>query len=402
MRSGTGRHRRPRQAPAIVVAAGVTGASIALPLMGATSANAADTATWDRVAECESGGMWSANEGNGFYGGLQLTLDMWKSHGGIDYAPRPDLASRSQQIAVAQNILKAQGPSAWPGCAVNAGLTQGGGAPEVDPGRTLPLEPDPIPSETPDRPSGETDKEKDRGEEADRDADKDAGKDADRDADKGEDRGEGADRGEDADRGTDQGSDRGEDPRGDDDREGPADPVDPQAPDGDSDDSRGDSRDPRGSDGSDGSSDTGRPGESDEADRGTPGGRDGETGTGVDGDPATDSREGTGRHRGQPDTRGPEDGEQRSGRHASRDGLEGRDGSTGPGDYTVRPGDNLSAIAEENKVPGGWPALYDANERVVGEDPDVIQPGQQLVLDAEKAPESGADQDAPEASKAQK
>ncbi len=96
MRSGNGKHRRPRQAPAIVVAAGVTGAGIALPLLGATSAGAADMATWDRVAECESGGTWSAKEGNGRYGGLGLSLDAWQLYGGTDHAPRPDLASRAQ------------------------------------------------------------------------------------------------------------------------------------------------------------------------------------------------------------------------------------------------------------------------------------------------------------------
>ncbi|WP_143665945.1 transglycosylase family protein, partial [Streptomyces griseus] len=69
MGSANGRHRRPRQAPAIVVAAGVTGSAIAIPLLGASGAHAAEASTWDRVAECESGGMWSADLGNGYYGG---------------------------------------------------------------------------------------------------------------------------------------------------------------------------------------------------------------------------------------------------------------------------------------------------------------------------------------------
>ncbi|WP_234370725.1 transglycosylase family protein, partial [Streptomyces luridiscabiei] len=69
MGSANGRHRRPRQAPAIVVAAGVTGSAIAIPFLGAAGAHAADATTWDRVAECESGGMWSADLGNGYYGG---------------------------------------------------------------------------------------------------------------------------------------------------------------------------------------------------------------------------------------------------------------------------------------------------------------------------------------------
>ncbi|RSO02975.1 transglycosylase, partial [Streptomyces sp. WAC 06725] len=77
MRSGTGRHRRPRQAPAIFVTAGAVGGALAMPLLATADAQAADAATWDRVAQCESGGVWSANSGNGFYGGLQLTQEMW-------------------------------------------------------------------------------------------------------------------------------------------------------------------------------------------------------------------------------------------------------------------------------------------------------------------------------------
>jgi hypothetical protein len=134
MRSGTGRHRRPRQAPAIFVTAGVTSAGIALPLLGAAGAHAADADTWDRVAQCESGGIWSANTGNGYYGGLQLTQQIWEDHGGRDYAPRPDLASRAEQIVVAEKILAAKGREAWPGCATKARLTEDGEAPDVNPG----------------------------------------------------------------------------------------------------------------------------------------------------------------------------------------------------------------------------------------------------------------------------
>jgi hypothetical protein len=154
MRSGNGRHRRPRQAPAIFVTAGVTGAGLALPLFAASGAHAADTATWDRVAQCESGGTWSANSGNGFYGGLQLTLGMWKQYGGLSYAPRPDLASRSQQIAVAETILGDRGPDAWPSCAVNAGLKKDGRAPDVDPGSTQSPTPTPSPADPSDSASG--------------------------------------------------------------------------------------------------------------------------------------------------------------------------------------------------------------------------------------------------------
>ena len=134
MLSGNGRHRRPRQAPAILVAAGVTGSAIAIPLLGAAAANAADGTTWDKVAECETGGSWSENSGNGHYGGLQLTQDDWSKYGGEDYAPTADLASRSQQIAVAEKILDAKGTSEWVTCALVAGLTATSGSTNVDTG----------------------------------------------------------------------------------------------------------------------------------------------------------------------------------------------------------------------------------------------------------------------------
>ncbi|MFF1561132.1 transglycosylase family protein [Streptomyces sp. NPDC058279] len=134
MRSGNGRHRRPRQVPALVVTAGVTGSALALPLLAATNASAADTSTWDSVAECESGGTWSADFGSGAYGGLQFTQDQWNSAGGREFAARPDLASRSQQIAVGERVLASQGPQAWPLCAASSGLVKDGPAANVDPG----------------------------------------------------------------------------------------------------------------------------------------------------------------------------------------------------------------------------------------------------------------------------
>ncbi|MFJ8753568.1 transglycosylase family protein [Streptomyces sp. NPDC102441] len=151
MGSATGRHRRPRQAPAIVVAAGVTGSAIAIPLLSAGGAQAADASTWDRVAECESGGMWSADLGNGHYGGLQLSEDTWSAYGGTAYAPRADLASRSQQIEVAEKILDDKGPQAWASCSVISGLALDEGLPGVDPGGEPSAEPSEsaTPSETP-------------------------------------------------------------------------------------------------------------------------------------------------------------------------------------------------------------------------------------------------------------
>ncbi|MGY0067852.1 transglycosylase family protein [Streptomyces sp. QTS137] len=134
MLSGNGRHRRPRQAPALLVAAGVTGSAIAIPLLGAGAASAADGSTWDRVAECESGGSWSQNSGNGYYGGLQLTQEDWEAYGGLDYAASADQASRGQQIAVAEKILADQGVGVWRACGLLGGLEQDSSVLDVDTG----------------------------------------------------------------------------------------------------------------------------------------------------------------------------------------------------------------------------------------------------------------------------
>jgi LysM repeat protein len=71
---------------------------------------------WSAIASCESGGNWSINTGNGFYGGLQFTQQTWLAYGGGQYASSANLASESQQIAVAQNVLAGQGIGAWPVC----------------------------------------------------------------------------------------------------------------------------------------------------------------------------------------------------------------------------------------------------------------------------------------------
>ena len=71
---------------------------------------------WDAVALCESGGDWSINTGNGYYGGLQFSPSTWEAYGGLAYAPRADLATRAEQIAVAEKVLAGQGPGAWPTC----------------------------------------------------------------------------------------------------------------------------------------------------------------------------------------------------------------------------------------------------------------------------------------------
>jgi len=109
------------------------GAGIALPLVAAGNANAASVSTWDKVAECESTGNWSINNGNGFYGGLQFTESTWSSYGGTKYAPRADQATKEQQIDIAEKVLEGQGPKAWPLCGPKAGLTQNSGSPDISP-----------------------------------------------------------------------------------------------------------------------------------------------------------------------------------------------------------------------------------------------------------------------------
>jgi resuscitation-promoting factor RpfB len=83
---------------------------------------AASGDVWDRLARCEASGNWSINTGNGFYGGLQFTAGTWTNHGGGVYAPRADLASREQQIDIAQRVLATQGWGAWPACSAKLGL----------------------------------------------------------------------------------------------------------------------------------------------------------------------------------------------------------------------------------------------------------------------------------------
>jgi murein DD-endopeptidase MepM/ murein hydrolase activator NlpD len=135
-----GRHRRYQpnriNRASLTVTAG--GAGIALPLVGAGVAHAADVGTWNKVAACESSGNWSINTGNGYYGGLQFTRSTWEAYGGRAYAGRADQATKDQQIAVAEKVLKGQGPGAWPVCSVHGGLTRGGATPDISPAGTAP------------------------------------------------------------------------------------------------------------------------------------------------------------------------------------------------------------------------------------------------------------------------
>lgn len=96
-----------------LVASAALAGGVAL-LLGPSAAVAnADSVDWDAIAECESGGDWGADTGNGFYGGLQFKTSTWKEFGGNG---SPANASRAEQIAVANRVLAKQGPKAWPKC----------------------------------------------------------------------------------------------------------------------------------------------------------------------------------------------------------------------------------------------------------------------------------------------
>jgi LysM repeat protein len=90
--------------------------SAAAPVYASAPASSSDGVNWNAIAACESGGNWSIDTGNGFYGGLQFTQQTWLAYGGGQYAASANQASESQQIAVAQQVLAGQGIGAWPVC----------------------------------------------------------------------------------------------------------------------------------------------------------------------------------------------------------------------------------------------------------------------------------------------
>ncbi|MET8247107.1 transglycosylase family protein [Streptomyces sp. NPDC005202] len=332
MLSGNGRHRRPRQAPALLVAAGVTGSAIAIPLLGATGASAADGTTWDKVAECESGGSWSADNGNGYYGGLQLTQDDWEKYGGLAYAPSADQASRSQQIAVAEKILADRGPGAWPTCGLLSGLTKDSGEANIDTGVG----------------SGSSSASDSSGS---------------------------SDSSESTDHGL---SDSSTGPSGSSVESATKPSSSPSSPtkvdnspksdtstESDASDSRGF-----------GSSPTAAPEFGDSDNSGQTGGSSALVDTGA---------LGTGRHRGDSAAEDPADNRTAaaSGRHASRGDSGAR--ATVDDSYTVRSGESLASIADSLDLPGGWRALYAANKDEIGADPDHLVAGQTLEVPAETA-----------------
>lgn len=103
-----------RRTAAALAIGGVAAATMSMP-----AANAVDSATWDALAQCESGGNWSINTGNGFYGGLQFTQQSWT---GVGMSGSPATATREQQIEAGERLLAIQGWGAWPACSAKLGL----------------------------------------------------------------------------------------------------------------------------------------------------------------------------------------------------------------------------------------------------------------------------------------
>ncbi len=105
-------------------------AAVSLGVLAAPASAAAPN-DWDAVAQCESSGNWAINTGNGYYGGLQFSASTWAAFGGREYAPNAHLATKAQQIAVAERTLDAQGPGAWPTCgkALDPSAPEAGAAP---------------------------------------------------------------------------------------------------------------------------------------------------------------------------------------------------------------------------------------------------------------------------------
>ena len=117
-----GRHRAPSRTGRTLARTAVAGAVAGAPLLVAAPANAAPDSAWDKLAQCESGGRWDINTGNGYHGGLQFSPRTWSGFGGKEFAPVAYKASREQQIVVAERVLAKQGWNAWPSCSRKTGV----------------------------------------------------------------------------------------------------------------------------------------------------------------------------------------------------------------------------------------------------------------------------------------
>ncbi|WP_454330228.1 transglycosylase family protein [Streptomyces glaucescens] len=321
----------------------MTGSAIAIPLLGATGASAASGTTWDRVAECESGGSWSANNGNGYYGGLQISQDDWLKYGGSDYAESPDMASRSQQIAVAERILADRGVGAWPTCGLLAGLDDDSGRPGVDTGLAA------------DAASGATATPDDE----DSSDSRESGLSDSSESSESTESSDSTDSSEKGGKGKDSQSSESPESSGSD-ATGPSSDASSAPADG--------SGEGEGEGAGDSSAAATKRDDSDNSGQA---------------DSSSEFSTGTGRHRGDSADEDAADARtaEPSGRHASRDAAAARDAADGS--YTVRSGDSLSGIADSLELQGGWTSLYAENKKTVGADPNLIIPGQTLEVGVE-------------------
>ena len=118
-----GRHRAPSKTGRTIARTAVAGAVAGAPLLvAAPAANAAPDSAWDKLAQCESGGRWNINTGNGYHGGLQFSPRTWSGFGGKEFAPVAHQATREEQIVVAERVLAKQGWNAWPACSRKTGV----------------------------------------------------------------------------------------------------------------------------------------------------------------------------------------------------------------------------------------------------------------------------------------
>ncbi|MFI8091970.1 transglycosylase family protein [Streptomyces sp. NPDC086080] len=173
--SGKGKHRRPSKASRAIAVAGVTSAAVAAPLMVAGTASAATASEWDTVAQCESGGNWSINTGNGYYGGLQFSASTWAGYGGTKYASTADQATKAQQIEIAEKVLAGQGKGAWPVCGKGlsgAAYTGSSAGSSQDSGSTGTRESEQKASRSAERPAAEKKAEKKTEKKAEKKADR--------------------------------------------------------------------------------------------------------------------------------------------------------------------------------------------------------------------------------------
>lgn len=127
---------------ATLAAVSVAGLALSATAANAATPTATSASTWDALAQCESGGNWATNTGNGFSGGLQFTAQTWAAYGGTG---SPESASRAQQIAVAEKVQAGQGWGAWPACAAQLGLSGGAtaAAPRIQP-QSAPVQAAPV------------------------------------------------------------------------------------------------------------------------------------------------------------------------------------------------------------------------------------------------------------------